>query len=96
MLQPHPIHDVLSRPAAIVQTALAGTMVCGRGLTAVPWEGLPTATAGAKIRQADVGLFVFDYRNQSGQEGFLEMGQQRVYDNEDNLLQHIFDDGCQP
>ncbi|CAE7761974.1 OLA1 [Symbiodinium necroappetens] len=93
MLQPHPIQDVLSRPAAIVQTELAGTMVCGRGLTAVPWEGLPTATAGAKIRQADVGLFVFDFRNQSGQEGFLEMGQQRVYDNEDNLLQHIFDDG---
>mmetsp|Transcript_28859 Transcript_28859/g.59600 ORF Transcript_28859/g.59600 Transcript_28859/m.59600 type:complete len:83 (-) Transcript_28859:147-395(-) len=51
MLQPHPIHDVLSHPAAIAQTELAGIMVFGRGLTAVLWEGLPTATAGAKIRQ---------------------------------------------
>ncbi|CAE7490912.1 OLA1 [Symbiodinium sp. CCMP2456] len=91
MLQPHPIHDVLSRPAAIVQTELAGTMVCGRGLTAALWEGLPTATAGAKMRQADVGLFVFDFRNRSGQEGFLDTSQQRVYDNADNLLQRIVD-----
>ena len=56
MLQPHPIHDVLSHPAAIAQTELAGIMVFGRGLTAVLWEGLPTATAGAKIRQADAGV----------------------------------------